>query len=121
MNDQVAYEAKDSYLRVRVSAPYDPPVHRELLRGVREKALQCGYTRLLLDGTDVPAAPSDIDRYLLGEIFADLFPPPFKVAVVYPLQSDKFTENTAVVRGANILICRDEAEAVSWLLANNSP
>ncbi len=118
MDHQVSFEAKGQYLVARVSAPYDPAILRELFAAAKAKAVERKFTRVLIDGTGVSLPSAEVDRYLVGEVFADLFPPPFKVAAVYPRMTDKFTENTAAIRGTDILICTDEAEAVQWLLAD---
>ncbi len=117
MSYELSYETPGEYLIARVSGPYDPVEGRELLKGVREQARQNKLTHILLDATKVGAPSSDIDRYLMGELFADLFPVPFKVAVLFTATQDKFMENTAVVRGTSLLVCADEGEATRWLLA----
>lgn len=120
MDQQLSFEARGQYLVARVSAPYDPAILRELFTAVRAKALERKFTRVLIDGTGVSLPSAEVNRYLVGETFADLFPPPFKVAALYPRMTDKFTENTAAIRGTDILICTDETEAVRWLLADVS-
>jgi hypothetical protein len=120
MNYQVSYEARGQYLLAHISGPYDPVDARDALKQVREQAVQTGFTRILLDAMTVSAASSEIDRYSMGEAFAALLPPPFKVAVLYATITDKFTENTAVLRGANMLVCSDKVEALAWLLADGT-
>ncbi len=118
MDYQISYEAHEQYLLVRISGPYDPVRGGTLMKSVRETALQGRFSRILLDVSTVPAPPSEIDRYQMGMVFADLFPPPFKIAVLFTAVRDKFLENTAVIRGADMFVCADEAEAVTWLLAD---
>jgi hypothetical protein len=120
MDHQVSCEPKGQYLLARVSAPYDPAILRELFAIVRDKARECKLNRILLDGSSVPLAPSDVTRYLVGEVFAEMFPPPLKIAAIYLHSPDKFAENTAAIRGTDILICPDESEALAWLLADDA-
>ncbi len=118
---QVVCETRDQYLLARVSGPYDPAGALAGMKAIREKALQGGLTRILLDALGVSAPPTELDRYTMGEAFAAMLPPPFKVAVLYQTMADRFTENTAVLHGADIHICSDEAEALRWLLAPEAP
>jgi hypothetical protein len=119
MKCEASYEPRGLYLRARVSGPYDPAEARALLKQTREQAIQAGFTRIFIDAMDVEAPPSEIERYSMGEVFAIMLPPPFRVAVLYAKPTgDKFMENTAVLRGADLLICGDEMEALGWLLAD---
>jgi hypothetical protein len=120
MDHQVSCEPKGQYLLARVSGPYDPAILRELFTIVRDKAREGKFNRILLDGSGVAPAPSEVTRYLVGEVFAELFPSPIKIAAIYLHAPDKFTENTAAIRGTNILITPDESEALKWLLADDA-
>jgi hypothetical protein len=118
MSYQVSYETRDQYLLVRVSGPYDPVGARETMKIVREKATREGFTRILLDALEVGAPATELDRYAMGEAFAAMFPPPFRIAVLYRATRDTFAQNTAVIRGADLFICSEESEALPWLLAD---
>jgi hypothetical protein len=116
MEYQVSYEARAHYLLVRVWGQYDPAGAREVFRVVREKMQQGGFTRILLDAMGVSAPPTEFERYQMGEAMADMFPPPLKLAVLYHAIGDNFAQNTALVRGADVLACTDERQALEWLL-----
>jgi hypothetical protein len=117
MEYQISYETRGQYLLARTSGPYDPSAARDALRALRERAAQGGFTRILIDAMKVAAPMTEMHRYMMGEAFAEVLPPPFKVALLYPAMADKFAENTAVIRGADLFICNDECQAIEWLLS----
>ena len=113
----VAFEARRGYLLVRVRGPYDPSIAREVLGTVKQQAQAGGFTRILIDGFEIGAPARELDRFLIGEALAELLPCPFKVAFLYKAEwINKFGENTAVNRGAAVLVCSTEAKALQWLL-----
>ncbi len=117
MNVEMEFEARANYLFVRARGPSDPESVRKALMMIRDKALETGLTRLLVDARGVGAPVREFDRYLMGEAMAELLRAPFKVAFLYRAESiNKFAENTAVNRGANVLIVAEEAQALDWLL-----
>ncbi len=117
MEVDMAFEERGSYLFVRAQGPSDLESVRKGLIMIRDKALEAGLRRVLVDARGVDAPAREFDRYLVGEAAAEVLRARFKVAFLYKAEKiNKFAENTAVNRGANILVCADEAEALDWLL-----
>ena len=116
---QVTFEARERYLLVRVSGPFDVSAAREVMVTIKQQAQAGGFTHILVDALGITAPARDLDRFLVGEALAQLLPHPFKVAVLYKAEwINKFAENTAVNRGAAVLVCSQEAKALQWLLGS---
>jgi hypothetical protein len=65
------------------------------------------------------APASEFDRYLAGKAIAEILGPPFKLAILYPAELiNKFVEDTAVGRGADLLVSGDRREALQWLIGD---
>ncbi len=117
MEAEFAFEERGSYLFVRAWGPSDPESVRKGLIIIRDKAMETGLTRVLVDARGVDGPLREFDRFLIGEAVAELLRARFKVAFLYRAENiNKFAENTAVNRGANVLIVADEAQALDWLL-----
>jgi hypothetical protein len=116
MEYQVSYEVRSRYLLVRMAGRYDPVGARELFDAVRARAVEENLHHIFIHALEVGDPETELDRYLMGEAIAEMLPLPFKVAILYKPNYDKFTENAAVVRGADVLICSDPDEALQWLL-----
>ncbi len=117
MKAEFAFEERGSYLFVRAQGPSDPESVRKALILIRDRVMERGLTRVLIDARSVGPPVREFDRFLMGEAMAELLRGRFKVAVLYRAESiNKFAENTAVNRGANVLVSADEAQARDWLL-----
>lgn len=107
------------YLAVTVTGTLEEKAAKPVLLEIRNQALELDKTRILIDARDVSMPVTEFDRYLVGMLFVDLFGSPFRVAVLYRAELiNKFTEDTAVGRGAALLVCADEDEALRWLLGD---
>lgn len=68
---------------------------------------------LQITGTDL----SIMERYIVGEAVAQLFPSTIKLAVVWPEEDiNKFAETVAVNRGVFVRVFPNIAAAEHWLL-----
>jgi hypothetical protein len=87
----------------------------ELIGMIRNESKQ-SHTKILVDLSRLDGDLDVMERYVLGtEIAANLMGR--RIAVVSEKHKiNKVSENTAVNRGANMLVTHDEAEAVEWLL-----
>jgi hypothetical protein len=114
---EISFQKEGNYLLVKAQGVLNPDTVREGLEDLRERAMQAGVTRILINAKEVIAPKIEFHRYLFGESMAKLLPPPLKVAVLYKAELiTKFSENTAVNRGADLYICSNEIEALEWLL-----
>jgi hypothetical protein len=94
---------------------------RELATSILEEAASSGDTRVLIDAYGVSAPKSNMDRFDVGTTIAELFRGRIKVAILYPPAIiNKLAENTAVNRGADLLVVGDEKVALEWLFAKSA-
>jgi len=92
-----------------------------LVESIVEMAASSGHKRILVDWLEVSAPHSEFDRFQGGALVAELIRPPRKLAVVYRSELiNKFAENAAVNRGADMLVCGTRDEALNWLLADDA-
>ncbi len=90
---------------------------RDLLLTILDVAERSGKTKVLVNALAVSAPMSEMERYFVGELVAAVFPPKYKIALVYRQEHiNKFMENVAVNRGAFLNVVGSEAAATSWLL-----
>jgi predicted DNA-binding transcriptional regulator AlpA len=68
---------------------------------------------LQMSGTNL----TTMERYLIGEKVAEIFPPAIKISVAWPEKDiDKFAETVATNRGGFINVEPDLERAEKWLL-----
>ena len=83
---------------------------------IRAEADRRGLTRLLVDIRQLSEPHSEMTRYFTGEHLAKAWPYPFRTAVVMkPEIYNRFGENTARNRGAQVSIFFEEEAALDWL------
>jgi hypothetical protein len=114
---QVTSHQESGTLFVAISGQW---VARELNEGfasARHEADKSGQHHLFVDARGVTApVGGELDRYLAGVRWADLFPPPFRAAfVVQPALYNGFAELVARNRGAEVAVFFEEAPARKWL------
>ena len=91
----------------------------ELIDLLESESKKRGYNLLLIDALRVGPPESEIVRFELGVYASEKFSPGLKVAAVYPQELiNKFTEDTAVNRGAIIIVVGSREEALEWLLGH---
>lgn len=116
METQLALEPEDGYLQVTLRGRHPSRTYPELLRSIRDEATRLGLYKILVDGRGLAAPPSEMDRFQVGVAIAELFGQRFKIAIVYrPELINKFVEDVAVNRGADLLVVGDEVRAIEWL------
>jgi len=114
----VSHRTDAGYLRVTCRGDFPARPYHDLLATIRGAATEAGMSRILVDAVAVAAPSAEIDRFWFGSAIAELFHAgDFKVALLVSFERiDKLGENTAVNRGARLLVTRDEAEALAWLV-----
>ncbi len=117
MESAITFEVRAGYLYAEGQGPGDQGTMREALRTIKARADEAGLTRILINARRVERPRQGIDYFLLGEFFAELFGARYRIAALYPREFiNKFAENTAVNRGANLFVTDEEAQAVEWLM-----
>jgi hypothetical protein len=117
------------YLIAEATGPWKPTVRywsldrmKQIVDLVNQRCRQLHYERVLLDMTAVPGEPAYFDRFEIGVYIAQVMPGRPHVAVLArPDGINKFGEDTAVNRGAVLLVTGDRNEAITWLLEGAPP
>src|SRR5262245_28843792 len=106
---QLSYRREHGYLRVVCRGDFPLRPYVDLLTAIRAEATRMGESRILVDAFAVSAPASGLDRFWFGSAVAELFyAADFKVALLVPSDRiDKLGENTAVNRGARLLVVGD--------------
>jgi hypothetical protein len=114
---QVSFEVKDDYLRVTLAGSYPTGEIRAVLLSIRSKAEELARTKLLLDAWALSPPRVDFERFVLGELVAEIFRSRYRIAVIYrPQFTNRFAENVAINRGASLFVAGSESEALEWLM-----
>jgi hypothetical protein len=117
MSGQIQFAPFEGYLYVifRGNPVLEDAV--ELLRQTRDAAADGGKKAVLIDIREIEGTLSIMERYSMGSLVADILQG-LRVALVgkEPLiDRDRFGENVAINRGAEIRIFTDPDQAVAWL------
>jgi len=118
MSLEINYKDEEGYLLVTVSGQWNLPELKVVVAQIRDEAAQRRQTRALVDARSMEGQPSEMDRYHFGIYAAELWGGRLKVAILYQEQFiNKLAENTAVNRGAKVIVVSEREEALRWLLA----
>ncbi len=117
MESVITFEARAGYLYVEGQGASDVKTIRQALSTIKAQADECGLSRILINARQVNRPMVGLDRFWMGEYIAELFGPRYRIAVLYVKEFiNKFAENVAVNRGADLLVTHDDAEALEWLM-----
>ena len=110
------YEQLDNYLLSRIEGLWTRIEAERVIEEISRLAAKHGYRCVLVDARKLSAPQMELDRYLAGKHIAQEWRG-LKCAIVYPENLiNKFTENTAVNRGAHLNIVSDFEDALTWLM-----
>lgn len=116
MTLKLSLKDANGYLLVDVEGDWEPVDISNKLELVATAAQERGYTRVLIDARKLSAPKGEFCRFLVGEDTAKLFRGKAKITVVYHQELiNKFAENVAVNRGAQILVTPTIDDALNWL------
>lgn len=105
------------YLFIHMTGWFEDRAIIERVHYIRDKSREFGAKRVLVDTQDVQGRLRDFDRWYAGLEFALTMPGSPRVAVLALAKNiNKFGENVAVNRGADLLVTHDRDEAVTFLL-----
>ena len=119
MDDQFHVDVQETgpYLTAQVRGSLSLQNMKGLVDTVVSESRRRGCNRFLVDMLQTGPPAREMDRFYIGEYLAARFHAGLKVAVVYPSELiNKFTENTAVNRGAALRVVGSREEALAWLL-----
>jgi len=115
----ITYTDEGVYLFVSVRGPWNVSIIEKYILEVRQRLDELGYKRVLVDDQQLTyPGGSSIERYKVGVIIAREWGPYIKAAVIsQPENISRYTETTAINRGANFMVFSDQEEAKKWLLS----
>lgn len=111
-------EKKKEYLYFTISGEYDRADFTSYAALILKECGKQNVHKVLINALQVSGTDLSImERYIVGEYIAQLFPSSIKLAVVWPEEDiNKFAETVAVNRGVFIRVFPDVAVAEHWLL-----
>ena len=111
-------EKKMEYLYFTISGEYDRADFTSYAALIMKECGNQNVHKVLINALQVSGTDLSImERYIVGEVVAQLFPSSIKLAVVWPEEDiNKFAETVAVNRGVFIRVFPDVAAAEHWLL-----
>jgi hypothetical protein len=117
--NKITFKDKSEYLSVIISGPWDIRILEEYVLEIRQRLDKLGYKRVLIDNQElIHPGESSFDRYQIGVIIATEWGPYIKAAVMTkPENISRYTETTAINRGANFAVFSDLEAAKKWLLS----
>lgn len=116
MNIQLSFEVFDEYLKIILSGgnPYNDIA--EILTTIKRLAEENNRQRIFIEAIDI-ITPSEMQKFHIGELGSGVLTSGIKVAVFSRREYvNKFMENVAVNRGAQLYVAGSKQAALSWLL-----
>ena len=112
---QIDIQEEEGYLSVNVSGSLSLKNLKELVDRVLAESKKRSHDLFLVDMLRTGPPENEMDRFDIGNYVASELRG-VKIAVVYPQKyTNKFFENTAVNRGAHLLVFSEKERAVEWL------
>lgn len=109
------HERFDDYLLVRLEGQWTRDNIQQAIADIAGLAQEQGHNRILVDARGLSEPENDLQRFEAGEHIARMWRG-LKVVVIYPEKwINKFTENTAVNRGVDMMVVSDYGRAEKWL------
>jgi hypothetical protein len=110
------FEVYDKYLKIKISQEDIYAKVNEIITAMKSFLQENNRTKMLIDITE-SYPPSEMEKFQIAEIGAGIFERNVKIAVLAKTSNiNKFFENVAVNRGANVYVTDDEKDALEWLL-----
>ena len=111
---------KGDHLFAEVSGAYSLELLISAIHDVAHHCQMDNLNKALLDLRNLTGNPSILDRFRFGVEIANVWGSRIKVAAVAKEEAiNKMGENTAVNRGANMMVTPDIDRAVEWLGIEN--
>lgn len=104
------------YMRVDVEGEYEFEVMVDMIKKVHAQRTEKSIKRVLVVLTAMKGTAPTMDVYRFGEMAAEMTSDARAAAVVNESQHDRFFDDVAFNRGANVGVFTDEEEALRWLM-----
>jgi hypothetical protein len=113
----VSIHEEPGYLVVGVEGTFEVGDMKSMIQSLMVEGKKRGYDRALVDISRVEGPIKQFDRFLIGQHAAENWRPGLRVAVVYRAEEiNKFAEEVATSRGANLRVVPDVESALHWLM-----
>lgn len=114
---EVEFVLKETHIAAVVTGQWTTDRAKDGIEFIAEEARKHKVTRILIDLFKLTPPKGEMTRFYTGVHMAELWRYPLRVALIAPAEKyNRFAENVAVNRGANIKVFTDEQEAMNWLL-----
>ena len=119
------FDKKESYLHVKMKGQYIKEERTQVIKEISNECVQDGYSKLLIDITDIQLDDDILERFLFGEEAALIFGRNIKMYIKIALIAQpnkiqdthlKFEEIVARNRGLDFMVFPNEKRALTWLL-----
>lgn len=87
IQNETSFKDMDTYLRVSISGKWISELILETLLYIKKKADLTNHTRILIDCFELAPPRGDFERIFAGLDVALILKHPFRIAVLYPLES----------------------------------
>ena len=115
-------EERDGYLVFTVTGQYDFNDFKVLVHAFQDACVRAKAPKALVNIQDVSGETPNIDRYNLGQLFAEVWGGVLKAGIIGSRDRiNKLFENTAVNRYAQVMVHHDEKTVLDWLLGSGAP
>lgn len=118
MNLKLDITEQDNILLMTVTGPYSLSDFKEVIALLQVECDRRSKNLALVDITrvEMEGTMPGLDRFIIGELLADLLAPRIKLAAVaQPQIVNRMAENVAVNRGMRMLVFFTREEAIHWL------
>jgi len=116
MDLSIDKQERSGYLTCTITGKWVTDDLKQYADTIGAELARRGHKRLLVDMATVVGPPPEIDRFYMGEYIASALRG-IKVAIVYKkVYENKFFEDTAVNRGAYLMVFPDKETALTWLM-----
>ena len=116
MSISITFNRTDKYLKVKITGKWVTDDALEVIDAIKKEADIQKVKHILLDLMELSRPASEITRYYSGLKIASAFDYSYKIAgYAQGEKINRFAENVAVNRGANMKIFTCETDAVNWL------
>jgi hypothetical protein len=113
---QVTLSKQPGYLLFTVTGAYDFEDFRTIVQAARDECIRSGANQALVDIRIVTGDIPNLERYSLGVLFAQTWTGRLRAGILAPGDRiNKFFENTAVNRYAQVIVHAEEAVVLEWL------
>ena len=113
----VKYLKHAEYLEVIFTGKRSFAAFRDLMNNVHKECQKNNLKRILIDVSEAKGEWGAFTRFKVGEKVSEVFKYFYKILAIEKEEKiNKFAENTAVNRGANLLVTSDRKKGLEWLL-----